>query len=166
MQKSLTRVLFVSKSGAARALLAEACLGQLGAGKFQVFSCGEPGSAAPKHDSTTMAVLSTAGFKTTGLAPKDWKEFSRSGAKPMDIIIALDSDSADQHPIWPGQPETALWDYAPIDKRKNETDSAHDLRVIQTLHSLRRRIELLISLHSKVKHHSELRHDLRDMAHL
>jgi len=166
MQKSLTRVLFVSKNGAARALLAQACLGQLGAATFQAFSCGEPGSIDAKPDSTTMAVLSTAGFKTNALEPKDWKEFSRSGAKPMDIVIALDADSADQHPIWPGQPETALWDYAPLEKRKNESESAHDLRVIQALHSLRRRIELLISLRNKVKHLSELRHDLRDMAHL
>jgi protein-tyrosine-phosphatase len=166
MQKPFTRVLFVSKSGAARALLAHACLAQLGSPTFQVFSCGEPGQVPSKPDSTTMAVLSTAGFKTNELTPKDWKEFSRSGAKPMDIIITLDATCAEQQPIWPGQPETATWDYASLDKRKDESESAHDLRVIQALHSLRRRIELLISLRNKVQHHFELRHDLRDMAHL
>lgn len=162
----LTRVLFTSKSNAARSLIAEACLRQLGTKAFEVFSCGEPTNLASKPDTTALTVLTTTGFKTMNLAPKDWSEFSRSGAKPMDIVISLDPATKEREPIWPGQPETALWEFPSLDKRKGETDSARDLRTIQTLHSLRRRIELLISLRSRVTHHSELRHDLRDMAHL
>lgn len=166
MPVKTTRVLFVSKNNAARSLLAEACLRQLGAQSFQVFSCGVPDRIADKADSTTLATLATAGFKTTGLQPKDWTEFSRHGSKPMDIVISLDAETKSEHPSWPGQPETALWDYAPLDKRKGETHSDRDIRTIQTLHSLRRRIELLVSLQQKVRSHADLRHDIRDMAHL
>jgi len=166
MPVKTTRVLFVSKNNAARSLLAEACLRQLGAQSFQVFSCGVPERIANKPDSTTLATLATAGFKTTGLQPKDWTEFSRHCSKPMDIVIAMDAETKGEHPSWPGQPETALWDYAPLDKRKGETHSDRDIRTIQTLHSLRRRIELLVSLQQKVRSHADLRHDIRDMAHL
>jgi len=108
-----------------------------------------PDRIADKPDSTTLATLATAGFKTTGLQPKDSDQFSRHGSKPMDIVISLDAETKSEHPSWPGQPETALWDYAPLDKRKGETHSERDIRTIQTLHSLRRRIELLVSLQQK-----------------
>jgi arsenate reductase len=166
MLSKTTRVLFVSKNNAARSLLAEACLRQLGAQSFHVFSCGVPGCLADKADSTTLATLATAGFKTVGLHPKDWTEFSRHGSKPMDIVIAMDAETKGDHPSWPGQPETALWDYGPLDKLKGESHSDRDIRTIQPLHSLRRRIELLVSLRQKVGSHADLRHDIRDMAHL
>jgi hypothetical protein len=67
--------------------------------------------------------------------------------------------------MWPGQPETALWAVpALIQRKNNSTDVA--IATLQTLHSLRRRIELLVSLHSKGKQRSDLRQNLRDMAHL
>jgi hypothetical protein len=38
--------------------------------------------------------------------------------------------------------------------------------IVPTLHSLRRRIELLVNLHTKLTQHAELRDDLRDLAFL
>ncbi len=138
----------------------------LGAKTFEVFSCGAPASLASQADTTALTVLTNAGFKVTNLAPKDWGDFSRPGAKPMDIVISLDETTKEREPVWPGQPETALWEFAPLEKRKGESEGERAIRTIQTLHSLHRRIELLISLRNKVTHHSELRHDIRDMAHL
>lgn len=83
----------------------------------------------------------------------------------MDFVISLDEESANQQPIWPGQPENALWAFPALIQRANtSTDLA--IATLQTLHSLRRRIELLVSVHSKGKQRSDLRHDLRDMAFL
>ena len=83
----------------------------------------------------------------------------------MNFVISLDEESANKQPTWPGQPETAVWAFpALVQRKKNSTDVA--IATLQTLHSLRRRIELLVSLHSKGKQPSDLRHDLRDMAHL
>jgi len=166
MQTKPTRVLFVSKHNAARSLMAEACLRQLGGAMFQVYSCGVPAYIADKPDSTALAALATGGFKTDGLTPKDWGEFSRHSGKPMDIVISLDADTKSLHPSWPDQPETALWDYPSLDKPKGLSTSDRDIRMIQILHSLRRRMELLVSLRQKVRSHTELRHDIRDMAHL
>lgn len=166
MQAKPTRVLFVSKNNAARSLLAQACLRQLGGASFEVESCGVPGFTPDKPDATALAILSTSEFRVTGLLPKDWADFSRRGAKPFDIVIGLDSETKELHPSWPGQPETALWDYPSLAKRKQESSSDRDFRIIQTLHSLRRRIELLVSLRKKVRSYAELRHDIRDMAHL
>lgn len=82
----------------------------------------------------------------------------------MDFVITLDADTASEHPRWNGQPETALWGYASTAATK-KGEGHLGVAAIQTLVSLRRRIELLVSLHSRVEDRSELRQDLRDLAH-
>lgn len=165
MHRSITKVLFVSKENAARSLLAQACLRHLGKARFRAYSCGIPAWSNGQPNHWTLLTLQTAGMAINGLHCKGWTEFVRSGAPKMDFVISLDEDAANQHPVWPGQPETALWAYPALDlARKNGMDVA--LATLQTLHSLRRRIELLICLHSKAARRSDLRLDLRDMAHL
>jgi hypothetical protein len=83
----------------------------------------------------------------------------------MDFAISLDAQTFEHHPKWPGLPETALWRYPEISPAKaNKGNPSVDS--IQTLVSLPRRIELLVSLHSKVQTHSQLRDDLRDLAYV
>lgn len=166
MLERRTRVLFVSQKNSARGLMAESCLRLLGGRLFEISSCGVSGMIAHKPDTTALAVLATMGFKIDGLHPKDWLNFSRQGSRPFDIVIGLDSDTKNRHPSWPGQPETALWHYPSLDRKKNETNGDRDIRVVHTLHSMRRRIELLVSLRERVRTHAELRHDIRDMNHL
>jgi len=103
---------------------------------------------------------------TADLRCKGWVEFTRSGAPKMDFVIALDAETAGEHPLWIGQPETALWEYPAVVVRKKHSETDAGIAALHTLHSLRRRIELLVSLHSRVRSRSELRHDLRDLAHL
>lgn len=165
MQQSATGVLFVSRDNAARSLLAEACLRYLGKAQFRAFSCGVPSISKGQPADWTLLALKTAGIPVDGLRCKGWSEFTRNGAPRLDFVIALDEETAHQHPIWMGQPETAVWAYPPLAPiAGNSTDVA--IATLQTLHSLRRRIELLISLHSKVAKRADLRHDLRDMAYL
>ncbi len=165
MHRTKTNVLFVSRSNAFRSLLAEACLRQLGAHKFKVYSCGVPSEVAQTPDSWALLALQTAGIPTTGLTCKEWTEFTRSGAPRMDFVISLDAKTAGDHPNWKGQPETALWDYPALTDLKGKKGNP-GIDSIQTLVSLRRRVELLVSLHSRVQTRSELRHDLRDLAHI
>ena len=165
MRPSEASVLFVSRENAGRSLLAEACLRQLGKSTFRVFSCGVPALSTGQPAEWTLLALKTAGIPTEGLDCKGWTKFLRNGAPRMDFVIALDEDTAYQHPMWPGQPETALWAFAPLVQRKNNSTDV-GVATLHTLHALRRRIELLVSLHSRGVKYSDLRHDLRDMAHL
>jgi len=164
MHRTPTKVLFVSKENAFRSLLAEACLTHLGCAKFQAFSCGVPGQTAAEPNHWALLALKTVGIPHSGLHCKDWHSFTHSRAPLLDFVISLDLKSFKKQPAWPGQPESAIWEYEPIGSKKGELNSG--VAAIQTLHSLRRRLELLVSLHSRAGHKSDLRHDIRDMAHL
>lgn len=165
MHRSVSKVLFVSSANSCRSLLAEACLRHLGQGKFKVYSCGVPQRIADVPDSSALLALQTASIPSAGLACKSWAEFTRNGAPRMDFVIALDASTLDTHPSWPGQPVTALWDYPElITAGKGKGNAPVD--AIHLLMSLRRRIELLVSLHSRGKKTTDLVHDLQDMAHL
>ena len=146
MHRATTNVLFVSKTNGSRSLLAEACLNHLGQGKLKGYSCGIPSKIADAPDSWTLLALQTAGLPVEGLRCKAWSEFTRSASPKMNFVIGLDADGFEHQPAWPGQPVTALWDYPAVTKR-----SAGKVEVgifaMQMLLSLRRRIELLVSLH-------------------
>ena len=165
MHRSVINVLFVSRENSVRSLLAEACLRHLGSGRFRAYSCGDPSCLSKTPNKMALTVLITTGIPINGLCSKPWTDFTCSGAPKMDFVILLDDSIAHKHPAWPGQPETALWDYPEVSKKgRTGMNAATDM--LSVLHSLRRRIELLISLCSKVRNRTELRHDLRDMAHI
>jgi arsenate reductase len=159
-------VLFVGRENTARSLMAEACLRHLGKNRFQVYSCGVPSLTLAKPNDWALLALQTAGISSEGLRCKDWIAFAKRGATPMDFVISLDASVKQAHPAWPGQPELALWSYPPLIKQKGQSSTALGLAALQTLHSLRLRLELLVSLHSKARSAQDLRHDLRDLAHL
>ena len=164
MQDKVTNVLFVSKKNAARSLLAEACLRHIGGQKFRVYSCGDPKSVANVPSHWSILVLTTAGIDTSGLHCKDWSVFARPSAPQMDLVIGVDERSYMKHPSWPGQPITALWAYDRIELDSKKSTNL-GVATAHTLHSLRRRLELLVALHSKLHRSAELHHDLRDLAH-
>jgi hypothetical protein len=83
----------------------------------------------------------------------------------MHIVIGLDAATYASHPAWPGQPVTALWDYPAVgSKGKKILDPG--IEAVQTLLSLRHRIEFLVTLHGKGKRYSDLEHDIRDLTHV
>lgn len=81
----------------------------------------------------------------------------------MDFVISLDAPTSWHHPIWPGQPETALWTYPEF--TFGQTPNL-GLATIHLLHSLRRRIELFSILCTKRHSRDEIRNDLQDLAHM
>ena len=136
----------------------------LGRGRFQAFSCGVPSKIAEMPNSWAWLALQSAGIGTQGLHSKDWSTFAKRNAAAMDFVITLDERALLEHPPWPGQPEVALWSYPPlVDKKQSST--ALGLLALQTLHSLRLRIDLLVNLHARGASVQDLRHDLRDLAH-
>jgi protein-tyrosine-phosphatase len=165
MDRRPTKVLFVSRRNACRSLLAEASLRHFGGDNFKAFSCGVPDEIADAPDSWTLFALQSAGIHSNGLTCKGWTEFTRSGAPKMDFVISLDAQTFQDHPKWTGQPETALWSYTEISAAKGK-NADPGIEAIQTLVSLRRRIELLIALRARVQTNSQLREDLRDLAYV
>ncbi len=111
----------------------------------------------------TLFALQTAAISARDLRCKDWTEFTRVDAPTMDFVIALDAATVLDHPSWPGQPEVALWDYPDIATHHKIVTNPGEV-TMQTLHSLRRRIELFAILCTKGKSHADLRHDLQDLA--
>jgi protein-tyrosine-phosphatase len=165
MERQSTRVLFLSRRNAFRSLLAEACLRHLGDDKFKAYSCGIPSDVADAPYGWTLLALQSAGIPSNGLTCKGWTEFTRSGAPKMDFVIALDAQAFQIQPHWLGQPQTALWSYREISAAKDKIADP-GIESIQTLVSLRRRIELLITLRARVQTNSQLREDLRDLAYV
>lgn len=164
MHRTTTNILFVSVGNGCRSLLAEACLNHLGGDRMRAYSCGVPEYVVEKPFGWTLLALDTAGIPTTHLRCKSWTEFNRSGAPRFEFVVALDAGTMLSHPVWPGQPITALWDYPPVvTPTKNRQQTG--ITAVHTLMSLRRRIELLVSLHAKSKAKSELGSDLRDLSH-
>lgn len=165
MRNSVVNVLFVSRDNACRSLLAEACLRHVAMDKLVAYSCGVPSQVAENPHGWTLLALQTAAISARELRCKDWTEFTRNGAPKMDFVITLDGATASELPSWPGQPETALWAYPPI-ATKQKVVANPGIATMQTLHSLRRRIELFSILCTKSKNRSDLRHDLQDLAHV
>lgn len=139
-----THVLFICNSNAARSVMAEALLNELGPDRFRAFSAGSRPTADGAIDPRTAQALQEAGLPTEGLRSKSWSEFAATGAPHMDLIVTLCDEAAGETcPVWPGQPATAHWSYA--DPRSDH--SAQDPQAfVHALHAIRRHIDLLVNL--------------------
>ncbi len=64
----------------------------------------------------------------------------------MDLVITVcDNAAGEVCPFWPGQPATAHWGY-PDPSEVQGTEEARHEAFRQTLHAIRRRMELLVNL--------------------
>ena len=137
-------VLFICTGNSARSILAEGMLSQLGAERFNAYSAG----SQPKGDVHPLA-LTTLGhlhIKHTGYRSKSWGEYLTDGAPPMDFVITVCDNAANEVcPVWPGQPITAHWGVA--DPATVEgSDEAKNRAFMDTAITLKRRIEFLLFL--------------------
>ena len=154
------RFLFVSSRCSLRSVLAVSCMHFVAAHRFSAFACGQPGRVASEVHPAAFEALQLAGMDAPAVAPIAWDAFRRMGAPRIDFVISLDAHL--ESPAWPGQPETAVWNYPDL----LASDSAEPLvhRATTTLHSLRRRFEILANLPMRAASRQDLRHDLRDLA--
>ena len=139
-------VLFLCTHNSARSILAEALLNAMGDGRFKAFSAGSSPRPDQQPHPLGLRALQSAGLPTDGLRSKSWDEFAKPDAPTMDLIITVcDNARGEVCPIWPGHPATAHWGYA--DPSEGDAPTEHKLEAFrQTLHAMRRRLELLINL--------------------
>lgn len=139
-------VLFLCTHNSARSILSEALLNHLGKGRFKAYSAGSSPRENQQPHPIGLAVLQEAGISTEGLSSKSWDVFATPDAPHMDLVITVcDNAAGEVCPYWPGQPATAHWGYA--DPSAIEGDEAAKREAFrQTLHLIRKRLDLLISL--------------------
>jgi protein-tyrosine-phosphatase len=137
-------VLFLCTGNSARSILGEALLNRMGKGKFVAYSAGSQPKGAVHPQA--LALLRRLGFETAGLRSKNWDEFARPGAPPLDFVFTVCDNAANEVcPVWPGQPMTAHWGVPdPAAAVGGDEEIARAFR--DTLGLLQRRIELFASL--------------------
>ena len=140
------KVLFLCTHNSARSILAEALLNDMGAGRFKAYSAGSSPRDNQQPNPHGLQVLQKAGISTEGLRSKSWDEFATPDAPQMDLIITVcDNAAGEVCPIWLGHPATAHWGYA--DPSEGDGTDEQQLEAFrQTLHAMKRRLELLVSL--------------------
>ena len=166
MSDSITplNVLFLCTHNSARSILAEALLNDMGNGRFKAYSAGSSPRANQQPNPLSLQVLQRAGVSVQGLRSKSWDEVAAPQAPQMDLIITVcDNAAGEVCPIWPGHPATAHWGYA--DPSQGDASEEVKLEAFrQTLHMMRRRLELLVNLPDDKLEKARLQGTARELA--
>lgn len=157
-------VLFLCTHNSARSILAEALLNTMGSGRFKAYSAGSSPRDNQQPNPLGLQVLQKAGISIEGLRSKSWDEFAAADAPKMDLIITVcDNAAGEVCPIWPGHPATVHWGYPD----PSEGDAAEEAKLEafrQTLHMMKRRLELLINLPTEKLAKTTLQGSARELA--
>lgn len=157
-------VLFLCTHNSARSILAEALLNAMAGGRFKAWSAGSSPRDNQQPHPLGLQVLQKAGVSTEGLRSKSWDEFAAAGAPTMDLIITVcDNAAGEVCPIWPGHPATAHWGFA--DPSEGDAPDSEKLEAFrQTLHLIKRRLDLLINLPADKLEKAVLQTSARELA--
>ena len=163
-EAKLLNVLFLCTHNSARSILAEATLNHLSKGRFKAYSAG----SSPRENQTpnpmALQTLQKAGMSIEGLSSKSWDIFAVPDAPHMDLVITVcDNAAGEVCPFWPGQPATAHWGYAD----PSEAVGSDDVKLEafkQTLHQIKRRLDLFTSLPVASLNKMALETTARDLA--
>jgi len=138
-------VLFLCTGNSARSILAEALMTDLGGGRgFAACSAGShpKGSVHP----WALRTMARNHLPTEGYRSKGWEEFAQPGAPRLDFVFTVcDQAAGEICPVWPGQPMTAHWGM-PDPAAVEGPDDAVEQAFLDTFVTLKRRIELMLSL--------------------
>ena len=157
-------VLFLCTHNSARSILAEALLNHMGHGKFKAFSAGSSPKDNQQPNPMALATLQKANISIEGLSSKSWDVFAEPNAPHMDLVITVcDNAAGEVCPFWPGQPATAHWGYA--DPSAGEGSDDEKLEAFkQTLHLIKRRLDIFTSLPMASLNKMALEKTARDLA--
>lgn len=157
-------VLFLCTHNSARSILAEALLNHLGEGRFKAYSAGSSPKDNQKPNPMAIATLERAGISTAGLTSKSWDFFATPDAPRMDLVITVcDNAAGEVCPYWPGQPASAHWGYADPSETVG-TDEQKLEAFKQTLHQIKRRLDIFTSLPSTSLSKMTLENTARELA--
>ena len=157
-------VLFLCTHNSARSILAEAMLNHLGKGRFKAYSAGSSPRENQQPNPIALETLRNAGLSIEGLSSKSWDVFALNDAPQMDLVITVcDNAAGEVCPYWPGQPATAHWGYADPSEVQGEDQKREAFR--QTLHLIRKRLEIFVNLPLSSLTKLTIEKTARDLAH-
>jgi len=157
-------VLFLCTHNSARSILAEAMLNHLGNGRFKAFSAGSSPRENQKPNPLALETLRHAGLPIDGLRSKSWDVFAQADAPKMDLVITVcDNAAGEVCPYWPGQPATAHWGYADPSEVQGGDDQKR-AAFLQTLHLIRKRLEIFVNLPERSLSRMSIEQTARDLA--
>ena len=157
-------VLFLCTHNSARSILAEALLNHMGHGKFKAFSAGSSPKDNQQPNPMALATLQKANISIEGLSSKSWDVFAEPNAPHMDLVITVcDNAAGEVCPYWPGQPATAHWGYADPSAGEGSADEKMEA-FKQTLHLIKRRLDIFTSLPMGSLNKMALEKTARDLA--
>lgn len=82
----------------------------------------------------------------------------------MDLVITVcDNAAGEVCPYWPGQPATAHWGYADPSAVQGDDDKKREA-FLQTLHLMRKRLNLFVNLHQGSLSQMVVQQTARDLA--
>ncbi|WP_369916451.1 arsenate reductase ArsC [Xanthomonas sp. NCPPB 3005] len=153
--------LFICTGNSARSILAEGLLNGLGKGRFHAYSAG----SHPKGEvhPLALATLERLRLPTAGYRSKSWDEFVTPAAPRFDFIFTVcDNAAGEACPLWPGTPVSAHWgvpDPAAVEGSEEQQQKAF----LDAAVTLRRRIDLFLSLPLQRLDSMSLQRELRDI---
>lgn len=164
MSDQTCNVLFLCTHNSARSILAEALLNHMGKGRFKAYSAGSSPRENQQPNPLALETLAKAGISTEGLYSKSWDAFGGPDAPQMDLVITVcDNAAGEVCPFWPGQPATAHWGYA--DPSEGDADDDQKREAFrQTLHLIRKRLDILVNLPDASLSRMSIEKTARDLA--
>jgi protein-tyrosine-phosphatase len=144
MVDKIFRVLFLCTGNSARSILGESLLNHWGAARVVGFSAGSQPKAQPHP--LAIELLKARGMPTDGLRSKSWDEYAKPDSQPMDLVITVCDNAANEScPIFLGAAVKVHWG---IPDPAVVSGSIADQRVafMKAYRTLENRIAMLVDL--------------------
>jgi arsenate reductase len=161
MAGKVYNVLFVCTGNSARSIIAEGLMNSLARGRFKAFSAGSHPTGVVNP--FAIEALREVHIPTDGFRSKSWDEFARPDSPPLDFVFTVcDQAAGEVCPFWPGQPMTAHWGL-PDPAAFEGSDDDKRQRFRDTVVTLKRRIELMLSLPIQSLDSMALQREVKDI---
>jgi arsenate reductase len=137
-------ILILCTGNSARSIIGEVLFNTMGAGRVKAYSAGSHPTG--KVNPLAIEQVQRLGYPVENLRSKSWEEFAAPGAPELDYVITVcDKAAGEVCPFWPGQPITAHWGF-PDPAAVEGTDEEKRAAFTRTLHQMRNRVQLFLSL--------------------
>jgi len=161
MSDKTYNVLFICTGNSARSIVAEGLMSSLGAGRFKAYSAGSHPTGVVNP--LALKALGSLRIPMDGFRSKNWDEFAGPDAPVMDFVFTVcDKAAGEVCPVWPGQPMTAHWG-VPDPAAVEGTDEQKLKAFSDVAITLKRRIELMLSLPLSKLEPMAIQHQIKDI---